>query len=120
MPRPNRFQKDAPKSLRRNEKSPEFSDEQLLLVAAFFTALVQGGHGVYAKGSPEGNSVRIKIYTDDDTYQDTVTNQEDVQYLLHDYSEQLKVLPIFQALVGKLHAATPPAAPGTTKKLREG
>lgn len=120
MPRPNRFQKDAPVPLRKNTGSPTFTDEQMMMFASLFSALLIGGHGIYAKGNAEGNSIRVKIYTDDDTYQDTVHNQEDVQYLLRDYAEQMKVLPHFEALMGKLHAATAPAAPGAPKRLREG
>lgn len=118
MPRPNRFQKDAPKSLRPNNHSPEFTDEQMLLVACFIASVAQVGHGIYVKANAEGNSLRVKIYTDDDTYQDNVHNQEDVQYVLSDYARQLKSLPVYEALLAAVNrgAAEKPQEPRKAPK----
>ena len=112
MPAPRRqFQRDEPLSLRKGGSAATFTDEQLLTVAVFTTALLQGGYAAYLKLNESGNSLRLKIYGEKDSWQDNITNQEDLTYLLDDYATQLKVVPVFRGLMGALHAATAPEAP---------
>lgn len=104
--------REEPASLRRGGSAPIFTDEQLLMVCVFVVSALQGGMGTYLKLNEQGNSLRMKFYGDDDSYQDTLTNQDDIQYLLDDYAKQLKVQAIFQGLMGSFHAATSQQAPG--------
>lgn len=114
------FAKSEPVSLRRGGSAPTFTDEQMLLVAVFITSLLQGDYGVYVKLNAEGNQLRLKMYTDDDTYADNISNQEDMVYVLADFSEQLKVKPIFDSLVGKMPPAGRPSGPEGDEKRPTG
>lgn len=107
--RRNTFRKDEPMSLRRGGNAPEFTDEQLLIVCVFTTAALQGGFGVYAKLSNDGTSLRLKIYGDDDSYQDNISNRDDMVYLLADYAEQLKFKKVYDGLLATLSEAKRPA-----------
>lgn len=63
----------------------------------------------------EGNSIRVKIYTDDDSYQDSITNRDNLSSLLADYADQLRCRPIYDGLLGGVHALTQQAGSGAAE-----
>lgn len=120
--RRNAIRRDEPVSLRRGNPSNGFEGEQLILLCIFAGAVIQSGKAIYLRLNAEGDSCRMKIYGDDEVYQDSVSNRDDLRYIFHDYASQLKALPFYQELMATLHAATaqeaptaPEAAPPTPK-----
>jgi hypothetical protein len=108
--------KDEPVSLRRGGKAPTFTDEQMLIVAVFIVAALQGDYGIYLKLNAEGNNLRMKFYGDDDNYADNLSNQENMIYTLADFAAQLKVKNIFDGLVAAMPVADAPSAPESDGK----
>lgn len=113
--------------LRRGGGGTEFTHSQLLQIAVFAAALVGSGEGVYLKGSADGTNVRIKVYQDDEQYQDNLNARDDLVYLLDDYAKQLKVEMVFKDIMRLVHAASRPEASsaaeeagGQPKVLRKG
>lgn len=106
--------------LRRSGGGTELTHSQLLLVAVFAAALVGSGDGVYLKGSADGTNVRVKVYQDDEQYQDNINARDDLAYLLDDFAKQLKVEPVFKDLMRLVHAATRQEAPSAAEEAQGG
>lgn len=106
--------------LRRSGGGTELTHNQLLLIAAFAAALVGSGDGVYLKGSADGTNVRIKVYQDDEQYQDNINARDDLVYLLDDFAKQLKVEQVFKDLMRLVHATARQEAPSATEEAQGG
>lgn len=106
--------------LRRSGGGVELTHTQLAMIGAFAAALVGSGDGVYLKGSADGTNVRIKVYQDDEQYQDNLNSRDDLVYLLDDYAKQLKVEPVFKDLMRLMHAASRQEAPSAAEEAPPG
>lgn len=106
--------------LRRGGGGTELTHAQLALIGAFAAALVGSGDGVYLKGSADGTNVRVKVYQDDEQYQDNLNARDDLVYLLDDYAKQLKVENVFKDLMRLMHAAANHAAPREAEEAPPG
>ena len=98
-PRNRTIARNEPVSLRRGGSATFFDSEQLHLVSLFAIAAAQGGFGIYLKQSDSGNSIRLKLYGEDDTYADTLSNQDNLIYVLADFAKQLKITPFWEELL---------------------
>lgn len=93
--RNNKQSYQAGKSLRR--KTSETSSENLGSVSVFLACCLHARLGVYMKLSETTGSLRLKIYDQDETYEETLMKGEDWSELFVDFAEDLGFGEIYEA-----------------------
>lgn len=102
------------KSLRR--KVEVSSPENLRSASAFVLACITSGLGIYVKKNETTGSLRLKIYDQDETYEDTLGASEDWTMMLGEFAAELE----FQELFEQFEKATRVRPAGAASEGREG
>lgn len=99
-----RMQQKAAQPLRPDSVPAQFSGYQMSVYAAFLSAVLSNSIGVYSSLVRNGGAIRLRLYSGDESYEDTIFPSDDLAYLLTDYATQFKVKEEFLSQVGRLHA----------------
>lgn len=118
MQKRRRMQDDAATPLRKGPDTRALSSDQEVYLGAFLAAALVGGVGIYATQYQASGSIKVRLYSDGERYEDTLDSREDFLPLFDDYSKQLGFQAHFRAIVSRVHpgraerpAEAPPAAP---------
>lgn len=83
------------KSLRRKVDTPDA--ENIRAAGAFILACMSSRLGIYAKLNETTGSLRIKIYDQDDTFEDTLGQSENWIITLGEFAEELSITELYEA-----------------------
>lgn len=83
------------KSLRRKADTPDA--ENIRAAGAFILACMSSRLGIYAKLNETTGSLRIKIYDQDETYEDTLGTSENWIITLGEFAEELEITELYEA-----------------------
>lgn len=84
--------------LREVPQSNDFSDGQLEILGIFLASLLANGQAVYCTGLHAGTAIRVRIYSNGDTYEDVLHPRDDLAELLFGYAKQFAAGETFKAL----------------------
>lgn len=105
MPNYNRrMQSKSAQPLRPDAVQQQFSSYQMQVYACFLCAVLSGGIGVYTSLVRNGGAIRVRLYSGDESYEDTIFPSDDLAYLFAEYAQQFKVKEEFLGQVARLHA----------------
>lgn len=117
MPQYNRrMSNKSAQPLRPDAVSTQFTSYQMAVYGVFLTAILSGGVGIYTSLVRNGGAIRVRLYSGDDSYEDTIFPADDLAYLLTEYASQFKVKEEFVGGIARLHAT----APQSQSEPREG
>lgn len=103
MQRRRKMDTDSATPLRKSTATQALSDEQETYLGAFLAAALVGGVGIYATQYQASGSIKVRLYSDGERYEDTLDTREDFLPLFDDYSKQLGFQAHFRAIVARVH-----------------
>lgn len=105
MPQYNRrMQNKSAQPLRPDSVTTQFTAYQMQVYACFLCAVLSGGTGIYTSLVRNGGAIRVRLYSGDESYEDTLFPNDDIAYLLTEYAQQFKVKEEFVGQIARLHA----------------